>query len=98
MSAPNWYYAKDDSGEYFVVYANANNSCSKRRFNAATGQFVDKTSGVPGKSFPEVFGPELRASRRIGELQGRPNLENAVKNGRLSDDVLRELQRSLPRV
>lgn len=95
---PNWYYVKDDSGRaYFVVFAEANGSCSKRRFDAQNGSFVDQTKGQRGKGFAEVFAGEMSEGHRIGELQGRPNLEAAVRKGRLPDDVWSELRRNIPR-
>ncbi len=96
--APNWYYAAEENGrEYFIAYVDAKGSCSKRRFDATSGVFVDQTAGTLGKSFAEYFSKELRAYKRIGELSGRPNLVDAVRAGRLPSDVMAELKRRKPR-
>jgi hypothetical protein len=68
------------------------NSCSKRRFDANTGRFVDQRKGGAGTSFA-AFTSDMRSSRRLGSLNGRPNLQDAVKKGRLPDDVLSEVRR-----
>ena len=90
---PVWYYAKNNEGEYFTVYADANNSSSKRRFNAANGTFVDEDRGGAGTSFSQAFRAEIRTAHHLGSLNGRPNLQDAVRKGRLPDDVLGELRR-----
>ena len=91
---PVWYYAKADAdGEYFVVYADANNSSSRRRFMANDGSFVDEAKGGLGSSFSQAFKADVRSSYRLGALNGRPNLVDAVKARRLPNDVLSELQR-----
>jgi len=90
--APVWYYSKDDQGEYYTVYADANNSSSKRRFAAADGRFLNEESGGAGVSFSQAFRPDLRSAHRLGELNKRPNLQDAVRKRRLPDDVIGELR------
>ncbi|MBS1858466.1 MAG: hypothetical protein JST11_24060 [Acidobacteria bacterium] len=90
---PVWYHSKHDDGEYFIVYADANNSSSKRRFGAADGRFVDEAKGGAGTSYSQAFRADLRNASRLGSLNGRPNLQDAVRKGRLPDDVLGELRR-----
>src|SRR3954463_16511279 len=90
---PVWYYSNDESGEYFVVYANANKSSIKRRFNAVDGSFVNETKGGAGTPFSEAFRVDLHSAHRLGSLNGRPSLQDAVRKGRLPDDVLGELRR-----
>lgn len=90
---PDWYYMKDEQGEYFVVFADANNSCSRRRFAAGDGSYKDEDKGGAGTSFAEHYRKDLRNASRLGELRGRPNLQDAVRNGRLPDTVLGDLRR-----
>jgi hypothetical protein len=90
---PVWYYSKDGRGEYFSVYADANNSSSKRRFTVKDGGFVNEVKGGFGTMFSQAFKADLRNSSRLGSLTGRPNLQDAVRNGRLPSDVLSELMR-----
>jgi len=90
---PVWYYSKNDQGEYFMVCADANNSSSKRRFNAADGTFMDQDRGGAGTSFSQAFRADLRSASHLGSLNGRPNLQDAVRRGRLPDGVLGELRR-----
>jgi hypothetical protein len=92
---PVWYYSADHEGEYFSVFADANNSSSKRRFLANDGTFVDEARGGAGSGYAEAFKSDIR-SGRLGYLRGRPNLQDAVRKRRLPDDVLSEL-RSLKR-
>ena len=90
---PVWYYSKDDRAEYCIVYANASHSSSKRRFNAVDGSFVNEAKGGAGTDFSEAFRADLPSAHRLGSLNGRPNLPDAVRQGRLPDDVLGELRR-----
>jgi hypothetical protein len=90
---PVWYYSTDGQGEYITVYADANNSSSKRRFALKDGTFVDEAKGGAGSCFAEAFSSEIRSARRLGGLLGRPNLQDAVRKGRLPSDVLSELRR-----
>jgi len=90
---PVWYYSTDDQGEYFFAFADANNSSSKRRFLANNGAFVDEAKGGAGRGYAEAFKSDIRSGRRLGSLQGRPNLQDAVRKRRLPDDVLGELRR-----
>src|SRR5258707_3014810 len=87
--APEWRYSEVDG--QFVVYADAKGSCSRRRFRAPDGGFVDETAG-PGQDFAEAFKPDFRKGIRLGELRGRPNLEDAVRAKRLASDVLGALK------
>ena len=90
---PVWYFSTDDHGQYFTVYADANSSSSKRRFTEKDGKFFDEAKGGAGTSYAEAFKFDIRSARRLGSLQGRPNLQDAVKKLRLPDDVLGELRR-----
>jgi hypothetical protein len=90
---PVWYFATDDQGQYFTVFADANNSSSMRRFTEKDGEYVDAARGGAGSSYAEAFKSEIGAARRLGSLQGRPNLQDAVKKKRLPSDVLSELRR-----
>jgi hypothetical protein len=90
---PAWYFSAEGDSEYFTVFADANNSSSKRRFTAKDGRFIDEAKGGAGTSLAEAFKSEIRAAQRLGPLQGRPNLQDAVRKGRLPGDVLGELQR-----
>jgi hypothetical protein len=94
---PVWYYSKDDQGEYFTVYADANNSSSKRRFAANDGRFLNEETGGAGTSFSQAFRADLRSANRLGSLNGRPNLQDAVRKRRLPDDVgeLRRLKTAI---
>jgi hypothetical protein len=87
--APEWRYSEVDG--QFVVYADANGSCSRRRFRATDGAFVDEMSGS-GRNYAEEFKADFRKGVRLGELRGRPNLEDAVRAKRLPSDVLAELK------
>ena len=88
--APEWRYSEEDNG-LFVVYADAKDSSSRRRFRATDGVFVDEKPG-PGRSYAGFFKSDFKAGTRLGELRGRPNLENAVRAQRLLSDVLGELK------
>jgi hypothetical protein len=90
---PVWCYSKDDAGGFFAVYADANNSSSERRFTEKDGAFVDEAKGGAGTSYAEAFRFQIRSARRLGSLQGRANLQDAVRKRRLPDDVLSELRR-----
>ena len=90
---PVWYYSKDDHGEYYTVYADTNNRSSKRRFAAKDGGFLNEARGGAGASFSQTFREDFRSAHRLGSLNGRLNLQDAVRRGRLSDDVLGELRR-----
>jgi len=89
---PVWYYSKDDQGEYYAVYADANNSSSKRKFAADDGRFLNEETGGAGTSFSQAFRPDFRSAHRLGALNKRPNLQDAVRKRRLPDDVLGELR------
>jgi hypothetical protein len=89
---PVWYYSKDDHGEYYSVYADANNSSSKRRFAAEDGHFLNEETGGAGTSFSQAFRPDFRSAQRLGALNKRLNLQDAVRKKRLPDDVLGELR------
>jgi hypothetical protein len=86
---PKWRYSEADS--YFAVYADAKGSCSRRRFRAADGCFVDETPG-PGRNYADFFKADFKQGRMLGELRGRPNLVDAVRAGQLPSDVLGELK------
>jgi hypothetical protein len=88
--APEWRYS-EEMGGLFVVCADAKGSCSRRRFGALDGAFLDETPG-PGRNYAELFKGDLKRSVRLGELRGRPNLEDAVRARKLPSDVLGELK------
>ena len=90
---PEWYYSADVDNEYYIVFADAHNSSSKRRFRASDGHFIDEAKGGHGISLAEAFRVDISSARRLGALRGRPNLQDAVNKGRLPSDVLGELQR-----
>jgi hypothetical protein len=92
---PNWYYSQEGGGQ-FVVFADANNSCSMRAFAAADGSFVrDDHAEIPGAVFATHYKNVIRSMQngRIGSVSKRPNLQDAVKKRKLPDDVLAELKR-----
>jgi hypothetical protein len=88
-----WYYSKDIYGECSVVYANGKNTSSRHWFRATNGRFVDAVNGEEGSSFSQAVRLDFYSAHRLGSLNGRPNLQDAVRKGRLPDDVLGELQR-----
>ena len=88
-----WYYSKDIHGECFVVYSNAHNSSSKHWFSVKNGRFVDAVNGGEGRPFSQAFRLDFYSAHRLGSLSGRPHLQDAVRRGRLPDDVLGELRR-----
>jgi hypothetical protein len=91
---PNWYYATNDAEGRFTVFADANNSCSMRVFSEANGEFIGQDSaGLAGASFLSHYRNEIRPMHRLGELSGRPNLQDAVTKRKLPSDVLSELKR-----
>jgi hypothetical protein len=73
------------------VFADANNSCSKRRFAAKDGSFIDEAKGGAGTVFAHFVRSDIRSARRLGSLRGRPNLQKAVSDRQLPGDVLGEL-------
>ena len=74
---PVWYYAEDQGQKCFVVYNDGPSDSRKRQFAAQDGSFLNHA--VVYRDFGQAFKGDLGASKRLGELRCRPNLEGAVR-------------------
>src|SRR5262245_2674898 len=88
--APVWYYSEDSDQKRFVAYHDSKGGSTKRQFFAGDGTFLDQTASL--KNVARAFKVDFENSKRLGELQGRPNLEAAAKAGKLPDHAVHELK------
>ena len=94
MLTPEWYF--DPFARRFVAFANSDEACSRYDF-AEDGVALRKSPKRTSGSFAEAYGGELRSMHRIGSLSIHLSIQDAVKRGKLSDVVLAELRRNLPK-
>jgi hypothetical protein len=90
---PVWYYSKDIHGDCFTVYVDNGNGARKYWFRASNGRFVDAVYGGFRRSFDEAFRLDFFSSQRLGSLTSSPNLQLALRDGRLPSETLSELRR-----
>ena len=89
-----WAYWHDTSGRYYLAFVNQNGSCSMRRFNAETGDFLGRPDYQRG-DFQDAFRTYWESATHL-HITRQPNLQRDCKV-RLPDDILAELRSSLNR-
>lgn len=97
MSEQHWYSWTDpkDGGDYFVVFANAQGSCSMRVYDGSSGRAVRDVTRKPGKQYEQAFSDYRRSAHLLARAENetwRPNLQHACKD-RLPRQVLIILQK-----
>jgi len=91
--APVWYYSRDIHGECFTVYVDGSHCAKKYWFRATNGRFVDAVNGGKDSSPEKAFRLDFLSAQRLGPLEEVPNLQLALREGRLPANVLKELRR-----
>lgn len=87
-----WYFWADTDGrKYFLAFVNAKGSCSIRKFDSHSGDFLGRkyNSG----NFQVAFREYITSGKPV-HVSHQPNLEKVCKE-RLPDPVLAELRRQI---
>ena len=97
-----WFYWKDPAtGQgYFLAFANWKCSCSMRKFDEASGAWIQPTVIEHGRNYNGFIGYEIAFAGYLQSavklhISKQPNLVEAEKNG-LPPAPLSELQQQIP--
>lgn len=89
-----WYYFAENTKRHFIAFVNAKGSCSKRVFDAETGDAFKKGKNMRG-DYREVFRECVRSATSL-PVSPKVNLDKECKV-QLPSPVLTELRRQIPR-